>query len=156
MQDDDDVLTRKRKADSLVEDKKAEENVDQITEKDILTFVPTKSTAEGVWQPVLGLVQVRKLRGNFWKKCGFTVNGVDFLYPEEALTLYERKSIAVYFQDGPMMDKRQFFDACLKVIPISVYLVYAKLRVSDVESSDSDSTNYDRVCLGTGLHCQQA
>lgn len=113
------------------------EEGDEIGAKDdnndpsVLAFRPTKSTAEGCWQAVLGLVQMRKLRGNFWKKCGFTVNGTDFLYPEEALSLYERKLLAVFHQDGRLMDKRELFEVSLRVIPLSCYLAYAKLKAMD-------------------------
>eukprot|EP00981_Chlorochromonas_danica_P009915 scaffold2913_cov181-Ochromonas_danica.AAC.9 len=108
-----------------------EVGVGEAASSSVLSFKPTKSTAEGSWQPVLGLVQMRKLRGNFWKKCGFTVNAVDFLYPEEALSLYERKVLAVFHQDGRLMDKRELFDVSLNFIPLSCYLVYAKLRALD-------------------------
>eukprot|EP01031_Cornospumella_fuschlensis_P041473 gene41473-50611_t len=98
---------------------------------DQFTFRPGKSTAHGVWQSVLGLVQMKRMRGKFWTKAGFTVNGVDFLYPEEALSLYERKLLSIDWQDGRLMNKKELFDVALGVIPLAVYLVYAKLKALD-------------------------
>ncbi|RYY89654.1 hypothetical protein EON63_00310 [archaeon] len=112
-----------KKMDEIVPQEEEGKAVDQFT------FRPGKSTAHGVWVSVLGLVQMKKLRGKFWTKAGFTVNGVDFLYPEEALSLYERKLLSIAWQDGQMMNKKELFEVALGVIPLSVYLVYAKLKV---------------------------
>ncbi len=124
------------------------ENADQdVIEGNELTFTPTKSTSEGIWKPMLGLVQIRRLRGNFWKKYGFSINGVDFLYPEEALSLYERKIIAVFGQDGRQMDKRELFEAVLSVIPLSCYLAYAKLKASQSFACDSNAPQVPYYCI---------
>jgi len=102
-----------------------------------LTFSVSKSTSCALWQPTLGLAQVVKLRGNFWRKLGFSINGVNFLYPEETLLLYEKQQLALSKQSDSIenyMNKEQVYDCVLNAISLSAYLAYFKLKVSALYS----------------------
>lgn len=96
-----------------------------------LTFTVTKSTSHGFWQATLGLAQVNKLRGNFWKKFGFTINGINFLYPEEALFLYEKQQLVLSKHNdlSDQMNKQDTYDSALAALPLPAYLSYFKLKV---------------------------
>jgi hypothetical protein len=96
-----------------------------------LTFTVTKSTSHGLWQSTLGLAQVIKLRGNFWKKFGFTINGINFLYPEEALYLYEKQQLVLSKNNDltDQMNKQETYEVALAALPLPAYLSYLKLKV---------------------------
>lgn len=95
------------------------------------TFMVTKSTSFGLWQTTLGLAQVIKMRGNFWKKLGFTINGINFLYPEEALFLYEKQQLVLSLHNDLKfeMNKKETYESVLAAIQLPAYLTYFKLKV---------------------------
>jgi hypothetical protein len=97
----------------------------------LLAPVVTKSTSIAFWQASLGLAQITKMRGNMWRKVGFTVNTTNFLYPEEALYMFEKGSLAITKSSTGIdfMNKREVYEAVLKVIPIPCYLSYCRLKV---------------------------
>ena len=74
---------------------KAENEIEVETVKDFNAskLIDTKTIAVGCWNPLTGLVEVTKMRGNFWKICGFSIQQKNYLYPEEALYLAEKCGI---------------------------------------------------------------
>lgn len=92
----------------------------------------TSSKSKGRWQPLLNLCQVVQLRGKLWNKYGISVNGSNFLYPEEVLFLFDSHKIEVENPSNPaaFWTKQELYNKALQIIPLSVYLVYMKLKVS--------------------------
>jgi hypothetical protein len=87
-----------------------------------------KNTAAASWQNAIGVAQMVKMKGNFWKSMGFSINGKEFLYPEEALLLLEKNQIIISL-DGHIIEKSMFYNIVLNFIPLPCYLTYAKLKV---------------------------
>ncbi len=88
------------------------------------------------WQPSLKVFQLVRLKGKFWTKCGFSINGTNFLYPEEALWLIEINQLGIS-SDGTaelasMVTKEQIFHLSIPAISIPVYLTYLKLKVLSI------------------------
>ena len=105
---------------------------EKMTEDErLLAPVVTKSTSIAYWQQTLGLAQITKMRGNMWRKVGFTVNTTNFLYPEEALYLFEKGALAITkTQHGhDFMNKQEIYDIIMQVIPIACYMTYRRLKV---------------------------
>lgn len=104
---------------------------------DPLRYLPTKSTTWTMWQEAIGLAQITKMRGNFWKKYGFSINNINFLYPEEMLCLVEKKTIVVTRQVttpqslSDLLGKDELFEKATKFVPLPIYLCYAKLKSLD-------------------------
>lgn len=96
---------------------------------DVATF-NKPSIALGVWNRDQKLVKLRVLRGNFWKVFGFSVKEENFLFPEEALFLYERKQINIIKNDehDTRLTLKEFYEQVLEVISLPCYLSYAKLK----------------------------
>ena len=63
--------------------------------KNYQVYINYKNAAIGLWNKADNKVQITQMRGNFWKSFGFTQDGANFLYPEEALLLFERASISI-------------------------------------------------------------
>lgn len=123
-------------------------------------FVPRSSTTVAFWQRTLGLAQVTKLRGNCWRKHGFSVNNANFFYPEEVLYLYERGSLVVSktLHGVDYMSKQELFEAVLEFLPLSCYLTYSRLKVEIcfaifVHSSTAVMRACLYFCAELGLHC---
>ena len=140
---------RKRKHESI------ESGRDSQKEKYILHAIDLKwkNAAIGRWQEALGLVEITAMKGNFWNKVGFSINQRSFLYPEEALLLIERGQLylpndnffspsdisagvhtvnASYINSSPDNSKLNIsgiYNKIISIISLSVYLVYAKLKV---------------------------
>lgn len=85
------------------------------------------SMATAIWSSELGLAEVVKMKGNFWKTTGFSINQRSFLYPEEALLLYDKKSILLLVESN-RVSISTFYELVLEKIPLSCYLVYVKLK----------------------------
>lgn len=84
--------------------------------------------AYGHWIPDEQLVKVIRLKGNFWKNHGFSIEASNYLNPEEALFLHERQQIYVEFS-GKVLDKRSLYELVLASMPHACYLAYLKLKV---------------------------
>jgi hypothetical protein len=89
-----------------------------------------KETSKGKWLPELGVAEVMKAGGNYWRTTGYSINTRSFLYPEEALYLVEEKKIAIEDQGGASLTLEEFYGYCAAVIPLACYLTYVKLKVS--------------------------
>lgn len=85
------------------------------------------------WQSALNVFQLVRLKGKFWTKCGFSINGTNFLYPEEALWLQEINQVAISedgsFDVSAIVSKQRIFELAIPAISIPVYLTYLKLKV---------------------------
>jgi hypothetical protein len=92
--------------------------------------VNLKHAACAVWWEELQLVEVTKMRGNFWNRHGFTRNAKNYLYPEEALMLVERGHISIEGSGGKVMPSSVFYEKVISIISLPVYLAFLKLRVS--------------------------
>ena len=88
-----------------------------------------KWMAQGKWIESLKLVEVTKLKGNFWKNVGFNSKGTNYLYPEEALFLCEKKQLSVEL-DEKVLEMRVFYDLVLGSMPYPCYLSYMRLKVN--------------------------
>jgi hypothetical protein len=88
-----------------------------------------RNMAGGQWSKEQKLVQIVKMKGSFWKNCGFTKNNVNYLYPEEALLLYEKGHLYVQSEDGTEMTTQELYHTVHTVIPRACYLAYARCKV---------------------------
>ena len=102
-------------------------------------YVNEKNSTDTTWLPEQRLVKVNKMKGNFWRYMGFTYNGNDFLFPEEALILLERGQLILNKPQGrgetfvhPHHRRFQltdFYDIVIKTcVPYQCYLTYIKLK----------------------------
>jgi len=101
----------------------------ESSDRDIFS-AKLKSATLACWHPELGLAEVTRMRGNFWRTVGFTINQRSFLYPEEALFLVERNTI-IMMEDSKPLSNKVFSETIMKKIPLCCYLVYSKLKKYD-------------------------
>lgn len=87
-----------------------------------------RQVAEATWLPKLGLVELIKMRGNFWKVMGFSQNRKNYLQPEEALLLIEKAQLCVTNEELNHIPSSLFYDEVLYYIPQPCYLTYVKLK----------------------------
>lgn len=87
-----------------------------------------KNMACAQWVPELQLVKVVKLRGNFWKNHGFSLDSCAYLNPEEAMYLHERQQVYVEWNEQ-VLDKRALYELVLSSMSHACYLTYLKLKV---------------------------
>ena len=85
--------SRKRK--SVDGDNRENKKPAKDERKNYQVYINYKNAAIGLWNKTDNKVQITQMRGNFWKSFGFTQDGANFLYPEEALLLFERASISI-------------------------------------------------------------
>ena len=105
-------------------------------------YVNEKNSAETTWLPEQRLVVVNKMRGSYWRYMGFTHNGNDFMFPEEALILLERGQLII--NKSPVENENKdafihphhrrfqlmdFYDIVMTTcVPLQCYLTYVKLK----------------------------
>ena len=105
----------------------------------------SNNKALGTWLPDKKLVHVTAMKGNFWRICGFTSDQQDYLYPEEALYLCEKKQLIVHLsQGGVVCETPHLFSMVMKDISLPCYQAYIRLKVSAIL--------YSGLCLFS-LHC---
>ena len=132
-----------------VEEKMEEETkiVDDVEVFNESKLVINESIALVRWEASLCLGEITVMKGNFWKYCGFSLNQKNYLYPEEALYLAERRAIRIrrsLDEIGSENNNRnnklnngmpktayhftEFYELILGHIPIAFYLTYLKLK----------------------------
>jgi hypothetical protein len=80
------------------------------------------------------LVHVTAMKGNFWRICGFTSDQQDYLYPEEALYLCEKKQLIVHLsQGGVVCETPHLFSMVMKDMSLPCYQAYIRLKVSALQ-----------------------
>ena len=87
------------------------------------------SKAVGVWQQDKQLVHITTMRGNFWKISGFTSDQHDYLHPEEALYLCEKKQLVVHLSDGAVCAIPQLYNLVMQDVSLPCYQAYIRLKV---------------------------
>jgi hypothetical protein len=80
------------------------------------------------WQPESCLAEITTMKGNFWKVTGFNVGSHNYLYPEEALLLCEKRRMLVE-REGEIVELPQLYPLVLQTVPLACHLTYMKLRV---------------------------
>ncbi len=85
--------SRKRK--SVDGDNRENKKPAKDDRKNYEVHINYKNAAIGLWNKPNKRVQITQMRGNFWKTFGFTQDGNNYLYPEEALLLFERASMSI-------------------------------------------------------------
>lgn len=93
-------------------------------------FMKDKGANRAVWLPDLGVAEINKAAGNYWRTTGYAINARCFLYPEEALFLLEEKKIVVE-ENGVTLSLQSFYERVLGIIPLPCYLTYLKLKSLD-------------------------
>jgi tRNA splicing endonuclease len=94
-----------------------------------LTVQGGKNTSVGIWCEDKMLIELKTFRGNFWRVMGFSQLGRNYLYPEEALYLMEKKHLQVLERNDISFRRDHFYNMITGIISLEAYLVYAKLRV---------------------------
>mmetsp|Transcript_5003 Transcript_5003/g.7406 ORF Transcript_5003/g.7406 Transcript_5003/m.7406 type:complete len:248 (+) Transcript_5003:13-756(+) len=89
-----------------------------------------KNIAGAKWNSDVDVVELTKMRGNFWRTTGFSKQSRNFLFPEEALFLVERYMLLVE-RDGKYFDFDRMYEEVIKTVPLSCYLTYVKLKTLD-------------------------
>lgn len=87
-----------------------------------------KNMTHAVWHPELQLAEVIRLTGNFWKNHGFCIDSKSYLYPEEALYLFQKDRVYVEL-DSAILEQKELYDQVLQCIPHSNFLTYLRLKV---------------------------
>jgi hypothetical protein len=96
---------------------------------DTVAIEERNSMAIGTFLPLQNhIVHIVRLRGNFWRICGFSKNGKDYLYPEEALYLVERSFLIVKYEEVTV-DYSSFYKQIVGHVSLAFYLTYIKLKV---------------------------
>jgi hypothetical protein len=80
------------------------------------------------WQPESCLAEITTMKGNFWKVTGFNVGAHNYLYPEEALLLCEKRRMLVE-RGGEIVELPQLYPLVLQTVPLACHLTYMKLKV---------------------------
>lgn len=77
------------------------------------------------------LVEILVMKGSFWKNMGFSSKGKNYLYPEEALYLFELDRLCIQSVDGKEMTVKSVFSTAVGSSELSLasYLVFTKLKV---------------------------
>lgn len=92
---------RKRKSDRSMDKHRNDRRVKQeryIEEKARESHLRCKKNmAVGIWRDCIERVEIVKMKGNFWKTCGYNVGTLHYLLPEEALNLQERSQICIEY-----------------------------------------------------------
>ena len=104
-----------------------------------------KWMAQGNWVANLRLVEVTKMKGNFWKNCGFSIKDRNYLYPEEALFLCEKKQFLVE-NEGKALGNRALYDLVLGCMSYPCYLAYVRLKVRYFFLVEGWVTLYSKGC----------
>ena len=91
-----------------------------------------KHVAEATWLDDAGLAEITKMRGNFWKQSGFSINRRNFLYPEESLRLAEKSQIVIKYENK-IIPVSLFYQIVIRRISLPCYLAYIKLKVRCLE-----------------------
>lgn len=93
--------------------------------------VVSENVAIGCYNPAISLVEVTKMKGNFWKVSGFSVQQRNFLYPEEALYLAEKCALKILDTEKAQINFTTFYQLVVAKVTLPGYLTYAKLRNLD-------------------------
>lgn len=114
---------------SIDRKRKARDTLDADPDDPDTVPASRKHAATAKWRKYLELAEVIQMKGNFWNRCGFSRNTINYLYPEEALMLMERGQIYVEGMDGSPMHLSQFYEMVVSAVSLPVYLSYLKLKV---------------------------
>jgi tRNA-splicing endonuclease subunit sen54 N-term len=102
-------------------------------------YINERTAAESIWVPDCKMVEISKMRGNFWRLMGFSLDHRDFLFPEEALLLLERGQLIITKPDDctngvihphhKRYTLREFYALVIThTVPFQCYLAYTKLK----------------------------
>lgn len=96
----------------------------------VVKLIDKRSVSEVKWDSVVNLMHLVKVKGKFWNKCGISIGGASYLYPEETIWLLEMKQLVVVDDSHNEQSHEQVYQRVLSTITVPVYLTYMKLRVS--------------------------
>jgi hypothetical protein len=106
----------------------------------------SKNISKGKWISEKSCVEIVVMKGNFWRVMGFTSQSKNYLYPEEALYLYEKNMLIIVKEreeiegegegqeDEVIYQKDMIYEMIIKVISLQCYLCYSKLKVCSLTS----------------------
>lgn len=101
----------------------------------------SNNKALGTWLPDKKLVHVTAMKGNFWRISGFTIDQQDYLYPEEALYLSEKKQLIVHLSQGTgagvVCETPHLFSMVMQDMSLPCYQAYIRLKVSAIQRTYS-------------------
>jgi hypothetical protein len=104
----------------------------------------TKNISKGKWISEKSCVEMIVMKGNFWRVMGFTSQSKNYLYPEEALYLYEKNMLIIVKEkeekgiegEGEESEESEIiyqkdviYEMVIKIISLQCYLCYSKLKV---------------------------
>lgn len=111
-----------------------------------LDMTVTKNISKGKWISEKCCVEMIRIKGNFWRVMGYTFQSRNYLYPEEALYLFE-KNLLVIIKEQEDEDKEEvegekekerdeiiypkdvIYEMIVNIISLPCYLSYSKLKV---------------------------
>jgi hypothetical protein len=76
-------------------------------------------------------VHLTRMKGSFWRTCGYCCDTLNYLHPEEALLLLERAYLLVMDkdqEDGQRIPLKTFYSMVVDCVDIHSYLTYVKLK----------------------------
>lgn len=120
----------KHKHDRRIKQERTSRLLGDMDEYDVILKDRSKICV-GTWHDDKKVVEIIQMKGNFWRTHGFSENGKDYLYPEEALLLYEKSLIRIE-ANGIRMSLKDFYNVVVGIIGLPCYLCYVKLKVCNI------------------------
>ena len=92
------------------------------------TYRSQKDISVGKFDRSLGLVEITKARGSAWRSIGGNVGAKLYLFPEEALFLFEINKLVIHGEAGELTNESIWSNLCPDKRAFNRYLVYAQLK----------------------------
>ncbi|XP_029293940.1 tRNA-splicing endonuclease subunit Sen54 [Cottoperca gobio] len=121
---------------------------------------------KATWVPSEKIVELQSPAGKFWQTMGFSANGKQVLFPEEALYLMECGNVQVFYEELPMsiQDGYEKFLSS-SAVSLQQYQVFGHLKrlgyvvhrfdPSSESSSYARQLNLPQSCDGAGKHLKR-
>ena len=105
-----------------------------VTESDIFpeltsnTFKSQKDVSTGKYDYCLGLIEVTKSKGSAWRSIGGNIGSKLYLFPEEALFLFECNKLEIFGESEQLSSEDIWTIMCPSKHAFNQYIVYAHFK----------------------------
>ena len=108
--------------------------ISDVVESDIFpnlacnTHRSQKDISTGKFDKSVGLVEITKAKGSAWRSIGGNIAGKLYLFPEEALFLFECNKLVIHGEVAELTNESIWNILCPDKHSFNQYLVYAQLK----------------------------
>ncbi|KAI6655200.1 hypothetical protein LOD99_2488 [Oopsacas minuta] len=108
--------------------------ISDVVESDIFpdlatnTFKSQKDVSVGKYDSSLGLIEITKSKGSAWRNIGGNVGSKLYLFPEEALFLFECNKLQIYGESELLSSEDIWSALCPSKQAFNKYIAYAQLK----------------------------